>query len=99
MTVKEAIASLKACVAGVSKACQLGTTDSLIWVGVFIGVCLMHYAGRKVAKTLSTLPALALMPALSRQLSNWVRSRDYTEEEFLRADGACVLRENSQDGS
>jgi glutamate-1-semialdehyde 2,1-aminomutase len=93
MTVNEAIASLKACVAGVSKACQLGTTDSLIWVGVFIGVCLALYAGRKVAKTLLTLPALALMPALSRQLSNWVRSRDYTEEEFLRADGApesCV---------
>jgi glutamate-1-semialdehyde 2,1-aminomutase len=35
-----------------------------------------------------TLPALAWMPALSRHLSNWVKSRDYTEEEFLRADGA-----------
>ncbi len=31
---------------------------------------------------------MALMPTLSRQLASWVKSRDYTEEEFLRADGA-----------
>jgi glutamate-1-semialdehyde 2,1-aminomutase len=46
------------------------------------------YAAPKLVRALLTLPALALMPALSRKLSNWVKSRDYTEEEFLRADGA-----------
>jgi glutamate-1-semialdehyde 2,1-aminomutase len=31
---------------------------------------------------------MALMPALSRRLSKWVKSYDYADEEFLRADGA-----------
>jgi glutamate-1-semialdehyde 2,1-aminomutase len=46
------------------------------------------YGGRRLIVLFSTFPALALMPALSRRLSYWVKSRDYTEEEFLRADGA-----------
>ena len=35
-----------------------------------------------------TLRALAVTPTLSRYLSRWVKSRDYSDEEFMRADGA-----------
>src|SRR5262249_24716035 len=68
-------------------------TDIRLWLVVFVVVSLGLYVGRKLAKTISTLPAIAWIPALSRRLSNWVKSRDYTEEEFLHADGApeaCV---------
>src|SRR5215472_15132380 len=64
-----------------------------LWLAVFVVGSLALHVGRKLVKTISTLPAIAWMPTLSRRLSNWVKSRDYTEEEFLRADGApdsCV---------
>ncbi len=43
---------------------------------------------RRFVKAILTLRALALAPFASRILSHWVRSRSYTEDEFLRADGA-----------
>jgi len=46
------------------------------------------YALRALIRTLVTLPAMALTPAVSRRLSRWVRRRDYTEDELVRADGA-----------
>src|SRR5262252_6534188 len=69
------------------------TSATELWLAVFVVASLGLYVGRKLAKTISTLPAIAWIPALSRRLSNWVKSRDYTEEEFLHADGApdsCV---------
>jgi len=63
-------------------------TDGWFLFGLSLFVLAATYAGRKFVRTLLTLPALALTPGLSRKLSNWVKSRDYTEEEFLRADGA-----------
>src|SRR5262245_65273966 len=68
-------------------------TDIRLWLVVFVVVSVGLYVGRKLVKIISTLPAIAWIPALSSRLSNWVKSRDYTEEEFLRADGApesCV---------
>lgn len=62
--------------------------DSWFLLGLSFLLLAAVYAGHKLVRFLLTLPALALMPALSRKLSNWVKSRDYTEEEFLRADGA-----------
>ncbi|MBV8358676.1 MAG: aminotransferase class III-fold pyridoxal phosphate-dependent enzyme, partial [Deltaproteobacteria bacterium] len=47
--------------------------------------------GRKLAKMILTLRALALTPLMSRILSNWVKGHSYSEEEFLRADGAGGL--------
>jgi glutamate-1-semialdehyde 2,1-aminomutase len=44
--------------------------------------------GRKAATLLLTLRAVALAPMISRRVSNWVKARDYSDEEFLRADGA-----------
>jgi glutamate-1-semialdehyde 2,1-aminomutase len=72
-----------------TEACQLGSMDGLVLVGLVIGGLALFHGGRKLIGSLLTLPALALMPTLSRKLSNWVKSRDYTEEEFLHADGAA----------
>src|SRR6266851_5447927 len=44
--------------------------------------------GRKAATLHLTLRAVALAPMISRRVSNWVKARDYSDEEFLRADGA-----------
>ncbi|HWW83906.1 MAG TPA: aminotransferase class III-fold pyridoxal phosphate-dependent enzyme [Vicinamibacterales bacterium] len=39
-------------------------------------------------KSIKTFQAVAFIPLLSRRLSPWVKSRDLTEDELLRADGA-----------
>jgi glutamate-1-semialdehyde 2,1-aminomutase len=44
--------------------------------------------GRRLATLLLTLRAAALAPMASRILSKWVKARDYSDDEFLRADGA-----------
>jgi glutamate-1-semialdehyde 2,1-aminomutase len=71
-----------------TEACQLGSMDVLALMGILIGGLVLFYAGRKLIASLLTLPAVALMPTVSRKLSNWVKSRDYTEDEFVQADGA-----------
>ena len=50
--------------------------------------CWRLSSGRKLVTALLTWRALALTPVLSRRLSKWVKSYDYADEEFLRADGA-----------
>ena len=68
--------------------CQLEVMDFWILVVLLVGILLVAHVFRKLVRNLLTLRALALMPTLSRRLANWVKARDYTEEEFLRADGA-----------
>jgi len=101
MLLDEAIETWKTCIAVSSRACQLGAVDAWLLAGLVVGVGLATHTGRKLMRSVLTLPALALMPALSRRLANWVKSRDYTEEEFLHADGAaepCVeLRKKALD--
>ncbi|MGO9449469.1 MAG: aminotransferase class III-fold pyridoxal phosphate-dependent enzyme [Candidatus Binataceae bacterium] len=58
------------------------------WLLLLLVLILAVWAVRKLIKTLMTLRAMALTPAVSRRLSKWVKSRDYSAEEFLRADGA-----------
>jgi glutamate-1-semialdehyde 2,1-aminomutase len=53
-----------------------------------LGLVLILILGRPVTKRILTLRALAIAPTLLRILSKWLRSRSYSEEEFLRADGA-----------
>jgi glutamate-1-semialdehyde 2,1-aminomutase len=81
--------------------CRFAASDGWLLLGIFLGLILLICAGRNLLRFLLTLPALAWMPALSRRLSNWVKSRDYTEEEFLRADGAAPrwveVRKNALD--
>ncbi|MGH7339644.1 MAG: aminotransferase class III-fold pyridoxal phosphate-dependent enzyme, partial [Candidatus Rokuibacteriota bacterium] len=51
-------------------------------------VLLAVIAGRRVVRWLSTLPALALAPAVSRRLAAWFKPPAYSDDEFFRADGA-----------
>ena len=69
-------------------SCQLIFNDPWLILGLVLAVVFAVLAGRKILTVVMTLRALALMPPLSRRLSNWVKSRDYKEDEFLRADGA-----------
>jgi glutamate-1-semialdehyde 2,1-aminomutase len=55
---------------------------ALVILGAAVAV-----AGRKLVVALLTLPAVALAPMLSRRLSKWVKSRDYSDEAFFCADG------------
>jgi len=86
---QEAILRWTACVSvRTTDVCRPGTFDAGLLAGVVIGGFFLVYSGRNLIRFLSTLPAVSLMPIVSRKLSNWVKARDYTEEEFLRADGA-----------
>jgi len=53
-----------------------------------IGLMGLWVGGKRVAKTVVTLRASAMTPLVSRILSNWLRSRSYSESEMLQADGA-----------
>jgi glutamate-1-semialdehyde 2,1-aminomutase len=50
------------------------------------------FAYRKIATTILTLQASAFAPPLSRRLSEWVKSFDYSDEQALAADGATQTR-------
>ena len=89
MMLNEAIERWTACLqTQPTNDCHLGSIDGWLLSGLFLGALLITYAGRRLIRTAVTLPALALLPVFSRWLSNWVKSRDYTEEEFLCVDGA-----------
>jgi len=89
MLLQEALQEWSACAKSLPAVnCQLGALDALMLAALLLCAFFIVKLGRKLIKTFTTLPALALMPAVLRRLSNWVKSRDYTEEEFLRADGA-----------
>ena len=68
--------------------CDFDATSGLALLTVLAVWLLLIYGARRLWVTLTTLRALALMPTASRWLSNWVKSSDYSEAEFLRADGA-----------
>ena len=62
--------------------------DAGILLGLLVLALLASLAFRKIATTFLTLRALALAPTLSRRLSGWVKSLDYSDQEVLGADGA-----------
>jgi hypothetical protein len=72
-----------------------------ILLGLLFLLFLVVVAGRKLATLLLTLRAVALVPMISRGLSKCVKTRDYSDDEFLRADGAATrwieLRERAID--
>jgi len=70
-------------------SCAPVSTDPWLLSGLFLGALIVVFAARRILTAALTLPALAWLPALSRRLSNWVKARDYSEAEFLRADGAA----------
>src|SRR5271166_106888 len=65
--------------------------SALIVLGLLFAVFLASVVFRKITTALLTLKALALAPTLSRRLSEWVKSLDYSDREILGADGAGDL--------
>jgi len=67
--------------------CTITAQDSWLWLGL-LSLPFLFIAGRRLLTAVVTFRALALTPMFSRRLSHWVKSRDYSDEEFLSADGA-----------
>jgi len=67
--------------------CTILTQQAWLWWGLLL-LTLLIFAGRRLITAVVTLRASALTPMFSRRLSHWVKSRDYSEDEFLSADGA-----------
>ncbi len=63
-------------------------TSAEIMLGLLLSALLVSLAVRKLATMLLTLKAVALAPTVSRRLSEWVKSLDYSDQEVLGADGA-----------
>src|SRR5580704_5746414 len=59
-----------------------------ILLGLLALALLAGLAFRKITTSFLTLRALALAPTLSRRVSDWVKSADYSENEVWGADGA-----------
>jgi glutamate-1-semialdehyde 2,1-aminomutase len=57
-------------------------------LGLLLLALLASIAARKIATIILTFRASALAPTLSRRLSEWVKSLDYSEREAWAADGA-----------
>jgi glutamate-1-semialdehyde 2,1-aminomutase len=89
MLLDEALQRWTACLSlHATGGCKLESGDGGIVLGLALFIVFATVAGQKLITVFFTLRALALAPALSRRVSRWVRSRDYSDEEFLRADGA-----------
>lgn len=62
--------------------------DFWLGLGLVVGGFVVLSVGRRLLTGLLTVRAVAFVPFFSRLLSKWVKSRDYSDEEFFRADGA-----------
>jgi glutamate-1-semialdehyde 2,1-aminomutase len=67
-----------------ASGCGMGWADAGILIGIVLAILLFV----KLRRTLLTLRARSFAPALSRLLSSWVKTNDYTLETFFKADGA-----------
>src|SRR5918996_6439565 len=85
----DAIRRWSACVglSGTEK-CGLELGDA----GIILGCCLLAGVAilflQRFARTLLTLRAKSFTPPFARFLSKWVKTNDYTGQDFFRADGA-----------
>ena len=70
-------------------SCPLNSGDGWFLLGLLLTLGLAVSAGRKLIDALVTWRAVAWLPSFSRYLSRWVKARDYTAQEFFRADGVA----------
>lgn len=68
--------------------CAITPGDAWIVLSFLILSVVLIAFWRKFLHMFFTLRALALTPTLSRFASKWVKSFDYPDEGFFRADGA-----------
>ena len=89
MLLGEALHRWTACLGFNSAAtCTFAWGDGWLLLGLVVLGVVVAFVSRKLVITLFTLRAMALAPTLSRRLSKWVKSRDYSDEAFFCADGA-----------
>jgi glutamate-1-semialdehyde 2,1-aminomutase len=67
---------------------KLESHQEWILLGLLLLLLIVIATGRKLANLLLTLKAVALAPMISRGLAKWIKARSYSDDEFLRADGA-----------
>ena len=68
--------------------CEFVAEDIWLLLALTAIVVASYKAAVWLAARLTTARAVATTAALSRRLSRWVKTRDYTGDEFFRADGA-----------
>ena len=71
---------------GISSVTGSNPVYAALAAGILVVVATL--AIRRIATAFMTMRAAALAPRFSRILSRWVKSLDYEEGEFMRADGA-----------
>jgi glutamate-1-semialdehyde 2,1-aminomutase len=66
-------------------------SGNLLWVTVIVLIALLFtlFVFHRLSRAWWTLRASALTPRLSRLMAPLLRTRDYSSDEFLRADGAA----------
>ena len=57
-------------------------------VAALVGTGVLAVALRAGTRLVATLPGWAWMPSASRRLAHWVKTREYDDHGFFRADGA-----------
>ena len=67
-----------------ASVCEVEWADAGIVIGIGLAILLFV----KLRRTLLILRARSFTPAFSRLLSSWVKTNDYTQEAFFKADGA-----------
>jgi glutamate-1-semialdehyde 2,1-aminomutase len=65
---------------------QWGDIGTIAGLSLLAGFATLFFL--KLTRTLLTIRAKAFMPMISRFLSGWVKTNDYTGQDFFRADGA-----------
>ncbi len=90
LSISEVVQRWGQCV-GLDLSTTYNLRDANAWVILTVaGVAFLAVVTlRLLLRTVWTLRALALAPLLSRRLSHWVKYREYSDQEFLRADGAA----------
>jgi glutamate-1-semialdehyde 2,1-aminomutase len=78
---------------------SMPSLDAWTWLVVAATLVVVGIAGRALARLAAVLPAMAVVPALSRRLARWVHTRSYSPAELLAADGAgAALVERRREG-
>ena len=75
------------CLRAPTADCPAVAQHGWLWLGL-LSLTFLFLVGRRLVATMVTLRALAWTPMLSRKLSHWVKSHDYSADGFLAADGA-----------
>lgn len=87
-TMAAVMTSLMDCVWGGPARCELAAGSPGVILGACVAAAVGVVAARRLSTSFLTLRALAPTPLVSRWISGWARTLDYSGDDFFRADGA-----------